>query len=293
MTEVIKEICKVCTKTVYVAEKLSADGKIFHKQCFRCSHCNRTLKLGNYCSFENKLFCKPHFIQLFKSRGKYDTLSKDTTDALNIHDDTVHPSSTISSTTDHSILESDEDSENGSTLTTPRLKNELPTSYEDVNGEEKNGQHTSTIVIPALKTKDEHVKEDSSNTLVSPRGERANGMLSPRSSVGKNAAKKILEKVELLSNIFDGKKPPEEHNNSSNDPNNLISPRRTTGKKILEKVEKLSNMFEGKKSTETDEQKVTDPNLMISPRGQSKPSKKLLDKVDMLSNVLDTKKNRN
>jgi len=287
-----KEICTVCIKTVYVAEKLSADGKIYHKQCFRCSHCNRTLKLGTYCAFENKLFCKPHFIQLFKSRGKYDTLSKDTADALNMHEDTIQASSTMSSTTDHSIQESDEDSENGSTLTTPRLKN------EEANGEEKDGQHTSTVVIPPLKTKDEHVKEDSSNNLISPRGERANGMLSPRNSVGKNAAKKILEKVELLSNIFDGKKPPEEHkelnnNTTSNDPNVLLSPRRTTGKKILEKVEKLSNIFEGKKSTETDEQKVADPNLMISPRGQSKPSKKLLDKVDMLSNVLDTKKNRN
>eukprot|EP01102_Stenamoeba_stenopodia_P018569 TRINITY_DN682_c0_g1_i3.p1 TRINITY_DN682_c0_g1~~TRINITY_DN682_c0_g1_i3.p1 ORF type:complete len:302 (+),score=93.04 TRINITY_DN682_c0_g1_i3:55-960(+) len=65
------EKCTVCGKTVYVAEKISADEKIFHKACFRCTHCNGLLKLGNYASLTGKYYCKPHFKQLFALKGNY------------------------------------------------------------------------------------------------------------------------------------------------------------------------------------------------------------------------------
>ncbi len=48
--------CNVCSKTVYVTEQLIADEKVFHKTCFRCSHCNGQLKLGNYDSLDGKLY---------------------------------------------------------------------------------------------------------------------------------------------------------------------------------------------------------------------------------------------
>ncbi|KAL1809007.1 hypothetical protein ACET3Z_025997 [Daucus carota] len=63
--------CKVCEKTVYPMELLSADGVDFHKACFRCTHCKGTLKLGNFSSMEGVLYCKPHFEQLFKESGNY------------------------------------------------------------------------------------------------------------------------------------------------------------------------------------------------------------------------------
>jgi len=66
-----KESCDVCKKTVYVSEKLTADGKIFHKSCFRCTHCNNVLKLGSYASMDGIFYCKPHFKQLFASKGNY------------------------------------------------------------------------------------------------------------------------------------------------------------------------------------------------------------------------------
>lgn len=37
--------CKVCEKTVYPVEQLSADGIVYHKSCFKCSHCKGTLKV--------------------------------------------------------------------------------------------------------------------------------------------------------------------------------------------------------------------------------------------------------
>ncbi|KAG9440569.1 hypothetical protein H6P81_020734 [Aristolochia fimbriata] len=64
--------CKVCDKTVYLVDKLTADNRIYHKACFRCHHCNGTLKLGNFNSFEGVLYCRPHFDQLFKRTGSLD-----------------------------------------------------------------------------------------------------------------------------------------------------------------------------------------------------------------------------
>ncbi len=39
----------------------------------RCMHCTGQLKLGNYASLDGKLYCKPHFKQLFGSHGNYST----------------------------------------------------------------------------------------------------------------------------------------------------------------------------------------------------------------------------
>ncbi|KAK7318269.1 hypothetical protein RJT34_02968 [Clitoria ternatea] len=63
--------CKACEKTVHFVESLSADGVVYHKNCFRCSHCNGLLVISNYSSMEGILYCKPHFEQLFKETGTY------------------------------------------------------------------------------------------------------------------------------------------------------------------------------------------------------------------------------
>nr|KAF6451418.1 xin actin binding repeat containing 2 [Molossus molossus] len=67
-----KEICIHCQKIVYPMECLTADKQNFHKSCFRCHHCNSKLSLGNYASLHGQIYCKPHFKQLFKSKGNYD-----------------------------------------------------------------------------------------------------------------------------------------------------------------------------------------------------------------------------
>eukprot|EP01114_Cavostelium_apophysatum_P017929 TRINITY_DN542_c0_g1_i2.p3 TRINITY_DN542_c0_g1~~TRINITY_DN542_c0_g1_i2.p3 ORF type:complete len:122 (+),score=40.83 TRINITY_DN542_c0_g1_i2:963-1328(+) len=63
--------CALCKKTVYVTERLATDTEVFHKKCFRCTHCNNVLKLGNYASLQGKYYCKPHFKQLFAQKGNY------------------------------------------------------------------------------------------------------------------------------------------------------------------------------------------------------------------------------
>jgi len=70
------EKCAVCNKTVYITEKIvvedKEDKKTFHKGCLQCSHCKCTLSLGNYASMQGVFYCKPHFKQLFATKGNYD-----------------------------------------------------------------------------------------------------------------------------------------------------------------------------------------------------------------------------
>ncbi|KAE8710860.1 LIM domain-containing protein PLIM2b [Hibiscus syriacus] len=65
------EKCKACDKTVHIIDLLSADGVSYHKTCFKCTHCHGVLVIGNYCSMNGVLYCKPHFEQLFKETGTY------------------------------------------------------------------------------------------------------------------------------------------------------------------------------------------------------------------------------
>ncbi|KAK2880270.1 hypothetical protein Q8A73_022968 [Channa argus] len=66
------ELCRVCRKRVYPMESLIADKQNFHKSCFRCEHCRGKLSLGNYASLHGRMYCTPHYKQLFKSKGNYD-----------------------------------------------------------------------------------------------------------------------------------------------------------------------------------------------------------------------------
>uniref|UniRef100_A0A8C9ZY71 LIM zinc-binding domain-containing protein n=1 Tax=Sander lucioperca TaxID=283035 RepID=A0A8C9ZY71_SANLU len=66
------ELCRMCRKRVYPMESLIADKQNFHKSCFRCEHCRGKLSLGNYASLHGRMYCKPHYTQLFKSKGNYD-----------------------------------------------------------------------------------------------------------------------------------------------------------------------------------------------------------------------------
>jgi hypothetical protein len=64
--------CETCVKTVYPDEKVVVDGHILHSSCFRCKKCNNKLTLGNYAALEGAYYCKPHFKEAFKLKGKYD-----------------------------------------------------------------------------------------------------------------------------------------------------------------------------------------------------------------------------
>ncbi|XP_075941889.1 LIM domain-containing protein 2 [Anarhichas minor] len=67
-----KEVCTSCEKTVYPMERLVANNLVFHSSCFCCKHCNAKLSLGTFAALQGEFYCKPHFQQLFKSKGNYD-----------------------------------------------------------------------------------------------------------------------------------------------------------------------------------------------------------------------------
>lgn len=56
---------------VYAMEKVTTDGFVLHKTCFRCAMCNNKVSAGNYASLDGKIYCKPHFKQLFKQYAGY------------------------------------------------------------------------------------------------------------------------------------------------------------------------------------------------------------------------------
>ncbi|XP_049329205.1 protein-methionine sulfoxide oxidase mical3b isoform X4 [Astyanax mexicanus] len=57
------DVCYFCGRRVYVMERLSAEGKFFHRSCFQCDHCSSTLRLSNYVydQLQGKFYCKQHY----------------------------------------------------------------------------------------------------------------------------------------------------------------------------------------------------------------------------------------
>ncbi|CAB4070422.1 MICAL [Lepeophtheirus salmonis] len=70
------ETCHFCSKRVYVVERMSAEGKFFHRSCFRCDYCNILLRLGSYVYKRDgvlggKFFCIPHYTETYLEKYRY------------------------------------------------------------------------------------------------------------------------------------------------------------------------------------------------------------------------------
>jgi len=70
------EKCTACARTVYQTERAvveeKTEKKVYHKTCIRCATCNKVLEVGQIASMDGKIWCKPHFKQLFASKGNFD-----------------------------------------------------------------------------------------------------------------------------------------------------------------------------------------------------------------------------
>ncbi|CAH0764736.1 unnamed protein product [Diatraea saccharalis] len=70
--------CQKCSRPVYAMERIKAERRVWHKECFRCVQCNKQLTVETYQSDHTTLYCKPHFKQLFEPKPVDD---EDQTDA--------------------------------------------------------------------------------------------------------------------------------------------------------------------------------------------------------------------
>lgn len=71
-----QEKCVSCGKTVYPLEKVSVENTTYHKACFKCVHGGCKITPSTYAALEGKLYCKPHYSQLFLEKGNYTNLKK-------------------------------------------------------------------------------------------------------------------------------------------------------------------------------------------------------------------------
>ncbi|OQR68260.1 hypothetical protein BIW11_13018 [Tropilaelaps mercedesae] len=64
--------CKRCQTTVYPAECVRAEKAQYHKKCFTCKECKKSLSAESYHSHESELYCANHFKQLFQPKVNFD-----------------------------------------------------------------------------------------------------------------------------------------------------------------------------------------------------------------------------
>lgn len=65
----------MCGKNVYAMEKVKYDEQIFHKRCFKCQDCHKTLQPLKVAKMSGELFCKDCFKKRFRARGQYDDVT--------------------------------------------------------------------------------------------------------------------------------------------------------------------------------------------------------------------------
>lgn len=62
--------CAACGKSVYYAEQKKALGNVYHKQCFKCADCGKTIAtVGDASDKEGQLFCGNCYRKNFGPKG--------------------------------------------------------------------------------------------------------------------------------------------------------------------------------------------------------------------------------
>ncbi|KAM3872130.1 F-actin-monooxygenase mical1 [Diretmus argenteus] len=75
------EECYFCSQRVYVLERISTEGKFFHRSCFTCHRCGITLRLGGYTFDQTtgRFYCELHSEDLEMENGTGTSSYKDST----------------------------------------------------------------------------------------------------------------------------------------------------------------------------------------------------------------------
>eukprot|EP00241_Pyramimonas_parkeae_P001416 CAMPEP_0114231548 /NCGR_PEP_ID=MMETSP0058-20121206/4110_1 /TAXON_ID=36894 /ORGANISM="Pyramimonas parkeae, CCMP726" /LENGTH=540 /DNA_ID=CAMNT_0001342919 /DNA_START=38 /DNA_END=1660 /DNA_ORIENTATION=+ len=73
----LQNTCRRCGKTVYAMEQMLALNSVWHKACFRCAGCNRTLPAGSYLDHDSDPYCKSCYDKQFRPKGYHAGASVD------------------------------------------------------------------------------------------------------------------------------------------------------------------------------------------------------------------------
>nr|XP_033773618.1 cysteine and glycine-rich protein 1 [Geotrypetes seraphini] len=63
------DCCPRCGKSVYAAEKVIGAGKSWHKSCFRCAKCGKSLESTTLADKDNEIYCKACYAKNFGPKG--------------------------------------------------------------------------------------------------------------------------------------------------------------------------------------------------------------------------------
>ncbi|XP_063303052.1 cysteine and glycine-rich protein 2 [Pelobates fuscus] len=63
------EKCPRCGESVYAAEKVMGAGKAWHKNCFRCAKCGKSLESTTLTEKEGEIYCKACYAKNFGPKG--------------------------------------------------------------------------------------------------------------------------------------------------------------------------------------------------------------------------------
>ncbi|CEO94237.1 LIM zinc-binding domain-containing protein [Plasmodiophora brassicae] len=69
MATIGDDLCTVCGKKVYAVEKIVAESRLFHKNCFKCHGCSKRLDPGKITSHEGNVYCPPCYTKSFGPKG--------------------------------------------------------------------------------------------------------------------------------------------------------------------------------------------------------------------------------
>jgi len=64
-----KDRCPRCKKLVYFAEKVVGIGQTYHKACFKCTNCNKSLDSTTLTEHDGNIYCKSCYGRLFGPKG--------------------------------------------------------------------------------------------------------------------------------------------------------------------------------------------------------------------------------
>ncbi|XP_026118472.1 MICAL-like protein 1 isoform X2 [Carassius auratus] len=155
---ILSSTCSICGTHVHLVQRILVDGKLYHRNCFRCRECSRTLLPGSYKFTEDpgSLVCTHHFARTASDANQ------------NCHSDMSNKLAKLTSTSpedpNNRSLES-KASHNNAEITVERDEEEIPEKEKVTNKQpdsrsEVEAEHRAPCPSSPANPFDESEEED-------------------------------------------------------------------------------------------------------------------------------------